>query len=309
MKRAIQRPTLNPVLVREMRARFRGPRAFIALTLFLAVMTVVTMVTYGIGYVSSTARPYYNQTDFGDTVFTVVVLFQGILLGLMAPAFTFGLLSGERDRGTWELLLATPLSGWRIIAGKMGAVTAFGLLLMAGVLPMLGMAFVLGGVSPGSVLLSQIAILSGAAMLAAIGLGASAIARTTSRAASLAYLGAALFIAGPFILLVVVEMLPWSYASNGSGLEIFVSTALQFSPVMMLLTPTLLMDYGSWDQAQWIGQQVLLQTVITGWFLFFATARVRGSVPKRGGLLSATLLLLGMLSWAIWRAAETVSPF
>lgn len=298
-------PTINPVFIREMRGRFRGARAFVLLTLFLALMTIVTAIPYGAQY-----RSYgygWSGPAMGRDVFQALTMAQGILLGLCAPALTFGLLSGERDRGTWELLLATPLSGWRIVAGKMAAVVAYGLLLVAAVMPMIGLTFVLGGVAPRDVLLSQIAILSGAGMLAAVGIAASSMMRTTGKAALTASVVGALLVVGPWFMFYMIEVFNADLFGDVWGYDAAFSI-LQLSPFSLLLFSLGVFGPSILDWS-WYGQQLLLQTIVTGWLLLLASARVRGATPRRGGIVSIAVLLVLMFAWAIWRAAETVNPW
>jgi ABC-type transport system involved in multi-copper enzyme maturation permease subunit len=301
---SLPRPGLNPVFVREMRSRFRGARAFGALTVFLLIMTIATAIAYYFTHLSYQYGYGWQNESLGQSIFITVVLTEGILLGLTAPALTFGLLSSERDRGTWELLLATPLSRWQIISGKVGAVLAYGLLMIAAVLPMLGITFVLGGVSPWSVLLSQLVILSSAALLAAIGLAASAVMSTTSRAAVTAYVAAAAVIVGPWLLLFLVEIGP-----IGSG--DLVATLMQVSPLMLLIVGAGFSDMfgGGSDSLQWIGQQLLLQGILTGWLFLLAHSRVRRSALGRGGPAVVGLLVFGMIMWLLWRLTVMVEPW
>ena len=301
-------PTINPVFIREMRGRFRGARAFVLLTLFLVLMTIVTAIPYASEYESHANG--WSGPAMGRDVFRTLTMAQGILLGLCAPALTFGLLSGERDRGTWELLLATPLSGWRIVAGKMAAVVAYGLLLVAAVMPMIGLTFVLGGVAPRDVLMSQIAILSGAGMLAAVGIAASSMMRTTGRAAVLATAAGALLVVGPWLVFLILGF--FTYRAGGavvsSEAEATIASIFQLSPFSFLIGSIGVL-HSSTTPWIWYGQQILLQTIVTGWLLLLASARVRGAMPRRGGTVSIAVLVALMFAWAIWRAAETVNPW
>lgn len=42
----------------------------------------------------------------------------GFLLGIFIPAVTMGLIAEEKRNGTWEVLLATPINEWQVVAGK-----------------------------------------------------------------------------------------------------------------------------------------------------------------------------------------------
>ena len=48
-------------------------------------------------------------------------LMQGALLVVMMPSLASGLISSERENGTWQLLLATTLSPGTIVRGKLAS--------------------------------------------------------------------------------------------------------------------------------------------------------------------------------------------
>ena len=64
----------------------------------------------------------------GEIPPVALVIFQTGVLILLAPAMLYGAIAGERERRSWDLLLAAPITKAQIIVGKfMGAVAALGL--------------------------------------------------------------------------------------------------------------------------------------------------------------------------------------
>jgi ABC-type transport system involved in multi-copper enzyme maturation permease subunit len=59
---------------------------------------------------------------------TILVHLEMILLTLFAPMMLYGSIAGERERRSWDLLLAAPITKSQIVAGKfMGAMAALGI--------------------------------------------------------------------------------------------------------------------------------------------------------------------------------------
>jgi len=58
----------------------------------------------------------------------VIVIFETGLLTVFAPMMLYGSIAGERERRSWDLLLAAPISKAQIVVGKfMGAMAALGI--------------------------------------------------------------------------------------------------------------------------------------------------------------------------------------
>src|SRR5207302_10287793 len=51
----------------------------------------------------------------------------------------------ERDRDTLEGLVISPLRPWQLVLGKLGAAVAIGLVVQTSLLPLLAIAYALGG--------------------------------------------------------------------------------------------------------------------------------------------------------------------
>jgi ABC-2 type transport system permease protein len=137
---------LNPILVKDVRSRMRGGRAFLILTIFLLLAGMVSYLTYL--SVSSASRydiAFVLSGTIGKSIFYALMTATQILLMLTAPLLTIGAISGEVERKTYDMLLATPLTASQIVLGKLGGAGAFSLLLIFGVLPLLGIAYFFGG--------------------------------------------------------------------------------------------------------------------------------------------------------------------
>ncbi len=288
----LRRQGPNPVLVKELRSRFRGGGAFWTVSAYLAVLTLMVWQWYrwwsrsaGPGMVAGGQDP----ANFGRQLFLAVTWLElsGILV--IAPALTFNAISGERERQTLDLLLATPQSPRAILRGKFMAAMAYVLLLVVSALPVLSMVFFFGGVSWQQVLRSQLAVMVAGSTLASLGLLASVVARQTVRAAILAYMGAGLLTLVPVLVIVFGALVD----SEGRLLLAgsLWSALFAVSPLMMMSVI---------GRAGAFYPSLLAQLWLAGALQGLAGWRLSGR-PRGPGRLRLPLLWLALaLAWLIW---------
>ena len=74
--------------------------------------------------------------DWGvKTIGGLMVLLQVVLVVLITPSLSAGLVSNERETGGWEILRMTPMSGFKIIRGKLLSVAWTLVLVLFATLP------------------------------------------------------------------------------------------------------------------------------------------------------------------------------
>jgi ABC-type transport system involved in multi-copper enzyme maturation permease subunit len=118
---------------------------------------------------------------------------QVLLVTFIGPAFTAGAVSGERERQTFDLLRTTLLSADSFVLGKLISALSYTFLLVLVSIPLQSIAFLLGGLSPVELILSEVLILVAAVTYALYGLWCSAAMRSTL-AATVATFAGMLFI-------------------------------------------------------------------------------------------------------------------
>ena len=100
----------------------------------------------------------------------------------LAPAFTSGAISLEREKQTLDMLAATPISSLAIVVGKLFSALAYVFLLIAASIPLTAIVFVFGGVGPDDVLRAYAVLIVSAIGLGALGLFISAVMQRTQGA-------------------------------------------------------------------------------------------------------------------------------
>jgi ABC-type transport system involved in multi-copper enzyme maturation permease subunit len=175
--------------VKELRGRVRGRRAFVVLTfylLFLALFAWAWELVAERTYVQNASlqggAAAFASAQVGQEVFGALVLVETLLVVFLAPAFTSGAISLEREKQTLEMLAATPISSLAIVVGKLLSALAYVFLLIAASIPLTAIVFVFGGVAPDDVLRAYIVLIVSALGLGSLGLFISAAMQRTQGA-------------------------------------------------------------------------------------------------------------------------------
>lgn len=210
----------NPITVKELRSRMRGRRAFVVLSVYLALMSGFIALIY-LAYAQTSGGPYGpDPRQAGKVVFTAVLGVQSFLVIFVGPAFTAGAISGEKERQTYDLLRTTLLTADAFVAGKLFSALSYVFLLILAAIPLQSIAFLLGGVALIELVLSQILLLVAAVTFALFGLFASSRMKTTMAASVLTYAMSLFMTIGIPLLVGLFSAIlgPLLFASSLSGI-------------------------------------------------------------------------------------------
>ncbi len=169
---------INPILAKEFRSRMRTWRAPVTLGAYVLLLGLIGFAYFRI-FSSSLLYGGYLNPQVGLQIFYVLGVFQLILVAFVTPSLTSGLISGERERQTLDLLLCTRLSASSIVLGKLLSAVSYVLLLIVAAVPVYSLVFLFGGVSPRELLMTLLIYVVTALTYAAIGLFSSALFRRT----------------------------------------------------------------------------------------------------------------------------------
>lgn len=128
-----------PLLRRELIGLLRTRRAFWLLLITVAVSCLLPLLAWPSAERSAMAWRANIE------VFLTFILTQLSLALLVIPAFTAGSISGERERGTYDLLYTTLLSPSSIVLSKVLASTGYVLILLVATAPAVCVLHLLGG--------------------------------------------------------------------------------------------------------------------------------------------------------------------
>ena len=235
----------NPVLQRELLVNLRMARGFVLLLLYQALLGAVVYFAWP----QDTRLDLTSNSDNVRKTRELVDLFfvgQYVLASMMVPSFASGSITGEKERKTYEMLLASPLRPAAIVLGKLVAsLTHIGILIFAS-LPIVMLCLPLGGVSVYEVLVAYLALILSVLTFGMISVACSAYFGRSSASLVVSYiiilplalLGAIVWWElrdqGIFRLLLILTVLP--------AVSMAICIALFFNTSALLLHPP---DVGS----------------------------------------------------------------
>ena len=198
----------NPVVLKELRGRMRGARAFTVLTVYLALLGAFSSLIYvAVSESSMSMSGQATVGEIGRTLFGGVVAIEMLLVAFIAPAFTAGAISGEREHQTYDLLRTTLLPGYSFVLGKLLSSMLYVLLLLLAAIPLQSIAFFFGGVAETEVILSFVILAATAMLFSTIGLYFSSRTKRTLSASVLTYSVATFIMFGMPIILGAVMLI------------------------------------------------------------------------------------------------------
>src|SRR5664279_2827365 len=110
----------NPVLQRELLVNLRMTRAFVLLFAYVALLGAVVLMAWPQDYrLDLTSSP-----EEARRLVNLFFLGQYVLMSLLVPSFAAGAITGEKERQTYEMLLASPMPPQAIVLGKLMAAMA-----------------------------------------------------------------------------------------------------------------------------------------------------------------------------------------
>lgn len=204
----------NPVVLKELRGRMRGKQAFVLLTIYLGAIALLIGVIYVFMAEQSSYGgwdPSFRQT-VGKSIFGAVVLLELVLVSFIGPGLTAGAITAEREHQTFDLLRTTLLSARSLILGKLGSTFMYLFLLILTALPIQSLAFLLGGVGLGEMMVASLMLVVTDLFYCTLGIFFSSFMKRTLNATVTSY-GAIvlsfLFIVIVFFVIAYVESLPY----------------------------------------------------------------------------------------------------
>ncbi|MCY3008831.1 MAG: ABC transporter permease subunit [Planctomycetota bacterium] len=173
----------NPVLQRELIVNLRTPRAFLLMLIYQIALAAVVLIAYPRDVKIDLSRESASAQRLVDFFFVG----QFAIASLMAPSFTAGAISGEKERKTYEMLLASPLRPIVIVSGKLIAALAHLIVLVSGSLPIIMLCLPLGGVSIYELLAAYVGLLSSIFLFGSISMYCSSYFKRTSSSLVVSY--------------------------------------------------------------------------------------------------------------------------
>jgi len=199
---------INPVLNKEFTLRMRTVRSMWTLFFYLLAMGFLMLSIVYLTQMLGSNNRSFNPED-SKIMFYFLAFAQLGLIAFMAPGLTAGVISGEREKQTLNLLLTTQQSSSTIILSKLLSSLSFMIVIVLSTIPIYSMVFLYGGVSPKQLILVFLFYVFIMFMLGSFGIMFSTLLKRT-----------------------MISVI----ATYGVGLFIFVGTAIIFYVVMAIVS-------------------------------------------------------------------------
>jgi len=211
----------NPVLQRELISNLRAPRAFLLMLVYQIALASVVLIAYPRDTKIDLSRESASAQRLVDFFFVG----QFAIASLMAPSFTAGAITGEKERKTYEMLLASPLRPWVIVSGKLIAAVAHLVVLVSGSLPIIMLCLPLGGVSIYELLAAYVGLLSAIFLFGSISMYCSSYFKRTSASLVVSYV--------LILPILIVGVVSWLSLAQQADLRLFIT--ITFVPLVCVL--------------------------------------------------------------------------
>lgn len=274
----------NPVLIKELKLRFRSFKSFTGILFYLLVLSVFV---FGFIYISTNfAGSGFINPEQSVILFGMLTYVQLALILFITPGLTAGAISSEREKQTLNILLTTSQSSFQIIFGKMSSSIVFLLLLLIAGLPLYSLVFLFGGISPGQLVIILAYLIVTMVTIASIGIMFSTLIRKTIISMITTY-GAMLFLTGitAFFFMIGMSMVENSPPPHTSPAPLthFWAVINPIALMLTLITPDIsdsLFELTKIHFPVWAGY-LIFYTLLTILCLWISLKKLRVNMKKK----------------------------
>src|SRR3954453_18742571 len=223
----------NPILLRVVETGGKRKRdlfircGYLGLLVLLVVFSLVT---------SSTAISGASLADLTKTssrIFAQMSFLQLGLVALLAPIFTAGAITQEKDSQTYDILLATPLTNGQIVLGSLMSRLFFVIALLISGIPIFSVTQIFGGVAINAIVLSFAIAAATAFVTGALAMAIATFKVGTRRTIFSFYLFIVIYLVGIWLL----DKLPYFHIAGpktAGGQESHISWFTGIQPFLAL---------------------------------------------------------------------------
>jgi ABC-type transport system involved in multi-copper enzyme maturation permease subunit len=207
-----------PLLSKELAEMAQLRRTYAVRGAF-AVLTYLTSAFFLVPIYRTLQRSPKGVLGHGTDVLDMVYAIEWGGLVLFVPAIMSGALTAEKERNTLQLLFLTRLGPWTIVFEKLLSrlVPVATFLLVS--LPLLFVAYLLGGLKQADVEMATAELMLTAFQLASIALFCSAFCATSASAFVLSYVLTALVFLFPLLGVLAIFFVNWCSVQMGAGVR------------------------------------------------------------------------------------------
>ncbi len=291
---------MNPIMKKEMMVGSRSIKMSFAIMGINGFLALIVLLVMGSNSMINVMNGYdYSALSY---LFPVLGCVECALLSLIVPIITSGSISGERERQTLDIMLTTPVSPFSIAMGKLGSAMMVVMMYMITSIPVMAIAFVLGGMSWGALLGLFAMLLYLGIYVGSVGVFCSSVVKKSIMATILTItIGVGIIVITFVILYIGIAVKAYEASLNNAtqisaGIVPMIMFLNPYSPIVdfMIRAMTssslgeLIEEIGdlpsvlSWIYKAWIPISVVLNLLIALGFLKLASLNIAVTRNKKG---------------------------
>lgn len=188
----------NPILLRVVQMNGKRRRDLFIRCGYLGLLIGIVIVSIGTG--SSSTGNLAELAKTSANLFQMLSYCQLALVALLAPIFTAGAITQEKDSQTYDILLATPLTNGQIVLGSLMSRLFFVIALLVSGIPVFSITQIFGGVAIGAIVQSFLIAASTAFVTGAVAMAIAVLGVGTRKTIFSFYLFIVAYMAGTLML-------------------------------------------------------------------------------------------------------------
>ncbi len=220
----------NPILQRVVQAAGKRRRDLVARWTYLAILMLVVAISVLSSGTNIAGMSLSELSLESGDIFRSLSYLQLGLVALLAPIFTAGAITQERDSHTYDILLTTPLTNGQIVLGTLLSRLYFVIALLVSGIPVFAITQVFGGVTLGAVALSVTVSAVTALVTGAVAITIATLRVGSGRTIFAFYLAIAFYLVG----LTLLDQLPFFHPVLLSGQPAGTSWLTGLNPFLSL---------------------------------------------------------------------------
>ncbi|HQY87374.1 MAG TPA: ABC transporter permease subunit, partial [Tepidisphaeraceae bacterium] len=190
----------NPILLRVVETAGKRLRDLFARCGYLGLLIVIVIwwIFSALGDASGGDLSKLNIVS--QDIFSALSQVQLFLIALLAPMFTAGAITQEKDSQTYDILLSTPLTNGQIVLGSLASRLFFIFTLLLSGIPVFSITQVFGGVAIGDIVLSTLIAAATALVTGSLAIAIATFKVGTRRTIFSFYMFNAVYLVGLYLL-------------------------------------------------------------------------------------------------------------
>ncbi|HTL27575.1 MAG TPA: ABC transporter permease subunit [Tepidisphaeraceae bacterium] len=190
----------NPILLRVVESGGKRRRDLLIRCIYLGLLIAIVIFSLATSATSIGGMSVRDLSNASGSIFRLMSYFQLWLVALLAPIFTAGAITQEKDSQTYDILLATPLTNGQIVLGSLLSRLFFVIALLISGIPIFSVTQIFGGVAIGSIALSFGVAAATAFVTGALAMAIATFKVGTRRTIFSFYLFIAIYLVGGILL-------------------------------------------------------------------------------------------------------------